>query len=158
MKRQIFAVVLVAAMSIVLSGGECAGGSNSDFYSASLRPGHEVPPVADAGQNGDASVYLSEGDRSMTVTITTNINSPGKLTAAHLHLGAAGTNGGVLFDIGGPDGTRFSRTRAAEDMNAVGTVDTWEEFLVELKAGNVYVNVHTTDNPAGEIRGQLGRS
>jgi hypothetical protein len=43
-------------------------------------------------------------------------------------------------------------------MNAVGTVNTWEEFLVELKAGNVYVNVHTTDNPAGEIRGQLGRS
>src|SRR5258706_13799474 len=29
--------------------------------------------------------------------------------------------------------------------------------LESLKNGNLYVNVHTTANPGGEIRGQIGR-
>jgi len=32
---------------------------------------------------------------------------------------------------------------------------TLRDLLNEIKDGNAYVNVHTTQNPAGEIRGQL---
>jgi hypothetical protein len=28
----------------------------------------------------------------------------------------------------------------------------WDEFLTELRAGMIYANVHTSANPAGEIR------
>ncbi len=154
MKKLILISALLGAMTFILSGSECAGENNATYF-ADLRPGHEVPPVTDAGQNGRAEIFVNEADRTIEASVTTNINTPGKLTAAHLHLGAAGSNGGVLFDLGAPVGSGFERTLQDEDMSAVGTVDTWNEFLTELKAGNVYVNVHTTDNPSGEIRGQL---
>ncbi len=156
MKKLLIVTAMTAVMSFALTGAECA---SSDFrnYSASLRPGHEVPPVADAGQNGNATVSVETNLETVAVTVTTNINTPGKLTAAHLHLGAANANGGVLFNLGTPTGTGFQRDFTSADMSAVGTVDTWAEFLAELEAGNVYVNVHTTDNPSGEIRGQLER-
>ena len=40
--------------------------------------------------------------------------------------------------------------------NAIsGTLDTLAPFLADLKAGNIYLNVHTEKNPNGEIRGQV---
>jgi len=41
--------------------------------------------------------------------------------------------------------------RAAQGINS------WEDFVQALLLGNTYVNVHSTANPGGEIRGQLTR-
>jgi hypothetical protein len=153
MKKLILISALMGAMSLVLSGAECAGDGNETF-TASLAPGNEVPPLPNAGQSGTAVVVINEDDRTLRATVTTNLD-PSKVTSAHLHLGAAGSNGGVLFNLGSPIGSGFERSATDADLTAVGTVDTWAEFIAEVKAGNVYVNVHTTDNPAGEVRGQL---
>ena len=32
-----------------------------------------------------------------------------------------------------------------------------DQLIADIRAGNAYVNVHTTANPGGEIRGQLRR-
>ena len=32
---------------------------------------------------------------------------------------------------------------------------TWSLLLDPMRHGNTYVNVHTTGNPAGELRGQI---
>jgi hypothetical protein len=36
-----------------------------------------------------------------------------------------------------------------------GTATISEKIVAQLEAGKTYVNVHTTKNPAGEIRGQV---
>ena len=36
-----------------------------------------------------------------------------------------------------------------------GSADITDEQISELEAGKYYVNVHTEQNPDGEIRGQL---
>jgi hypothetical protein len=47
---------------------------------------------------------------------------------------------------------------AAADLIQFGTPTvpfTWDNFITNLRAGTLYVNIHTTDAPTGLIRGQL---
>ncbi len=64
-------------------------------------------------------------------------------TAAHIHSGSKGTNGGVLFEI-------VLQQNIANQIIAVTGND-----VLQIEAGNTYVNVHTEDFPSGEIRGQV---
>ena len=81
---------------------------------------------------------------------------------AHLHCAPAGQNGSVVvflfglipggFDVDG-DLAEFTFTEANITNFACG--ETLEELAAEMQSGNVYANVHTVDNPGGEVRGQL---
>jgi CHRD domain len=68
--------------------------------------------------------------------------------AAHIHKGAAGTNGPVVvpFTAPGADGT--SSGCATADASIV-------DDILANRSG-YYVNVHTKEHPAGAIRAQLG--
>lgn len=65
-------------------------------------------------------------------------------TAAHLHLGAPGRAGPV----------RLTLCTRCKVRNA-GTARIGSGLSNAIKAGRVYVNVHTARNPAGEVRAQL---
>ena len=88
------------------------------------------------------------------------------VTASHIHVGAAGTNGPVIIPFftdqplfSSPHGckTLAEGTRTAADLNtkASPTITSWDDFVKALLSDNTYVNVHTKANPMGEIRGQL---
>src|SRR2546426_12493734 len=68
-------------------------------------------------------------------------------TAAHIH-GPADTNGmaGVLQPLTGTLGTSGTLT---------GTLVLPQNQLGYLMDGLIYGNIHTTNNPGGEIRGQI---
>jgi CHRD domain len=68
--------------------------------------------------------------------------------AAHIHKGAAGTNGPVVvpFDAPGADGTSSGCATAAASL---------VDDILANRSG-YYVNVHTKEHPAGAIRAQLG--
>jgi hypothetical protein len=68
--------------------------------------------------------------------------------AAHIHKGAAGTNGPVVvpFDAPGADGTSSGCATAAATLI---------DDILANRSG-YYVNVHTKEHPAGAIRAQLG--
>jgi hypothetical protein len=70
-------------------------------------------------------------------------------TAAHIHQGAAGVSGPVLIPLQGGLGVT-----AGQWTVPAGTVLTTDQ-LTALRANLLYVNIHTGNNPAGEIRGQL---
>ncbi len=88
------------------------------------------------------------------------------LTMAHLHLGAAGQNGPVVVNLLPADfeagslsarrlASRLSGEITAGDLVGPLTGQPLDALIAEIQAGNVYVNIHTAQNPAGEIRGQL---
>ena len=77
--------------------------------------------------------------------VARNVTLP--TTAAHIHKGAAGTNGPVVvpFNAPGADGT--STGCATADAALISDI-------LANRAG-YYVNVHTKEHPAGAIRSQL---
>lgn len=109
-------------------------------YQAQLSGTQEVPPKQSGG-TGTAMATL-DGDK-LTYEVTYSGLS-GPATAAHIHGPAeAGANAGVLIPFANP----------ASPIK--GTATLTAQQLTDLKAGKEYVNVHTQQNPAGEIRGQL---
>jgi hypothetical protein len=106
----------------------------------------EVPPV-DTDAGGRAVLALS--DDATTLYNRVMVSDIEDITAAHIHLGEPGTNGGVIFPLYTGSGT-FDPDNPISGMIAVE-----DEHVLDLAAGNYYVNVHTTGHPGGEIRGQV---
>ncbi len=88
------------------------------------------------------------GDR-LTITARFSGLSSG-VTAAHVHNAPVARRGGVAFaiDIG-------EATTAASEI--VDTVTLTEDQIAELRGERYYVQIHTENNPGGELRGWLLR-
>jgi len=84
-----------------------------------------------------------------------NVIAGGALGPIHLHQGGAGQNGDILVAF--PFGATYQHEAngfllTVEDLDISAVYDT---FIAEANEGNVYFNIHTNENPGGEIRGQL---
>ncbi|HEY7793059.1 MAG TPA: CHRD domain-containing protein [Gaiellaceae bacterium] len=108
----------------------------------------EVPkPKGNAGRATGAFRYTLTKTGS-TTALTWRLSFArltGRAVAAHIHLGARGKAGGVALALCGP--CRSGATGRVANVNA--------SLLTALQSGRTYVNVHTPQNAAGEIRGQL---
>ena len=105
-----------------------------------LSGANEVPPVTTSA-SGDGTISIADdGTVSGSVT-TTGVQG----TAAHIHMGAAGTNGPVIVPF----------TKEGDTYKAPAGVKLNADQLKAFKDGGLYVNVHSASNPNGEIRGQL---
>jgi hypothetical protein len=122
--------------------------------------GAEVVPAVTTSATGSATFTVDPtGTRVHFVLEVSNISD---VTASRLHEGKPGTNGsGVLILYPGPtqEGP-FSGVLAGGNFNAsalIGSLSgkTIADFVALLESGQAYVNVGTTTNPAGEIRGQV---
>jgi hypothetical protein len=130
------------------------------FY-AELTSAQEVPAVTvPTNASGDAVVFVNDAGNLTYEIYVVDIQN---VTAAHIHLGMPGEAGPVVvtlfmgdFSTDG-DGTGTLATGEITDADLSGDLEgmTLGNLLAEMEAGNAYVNVHTTDNPSGEIRGQL---
>jgi hypothetical protein len=99
-----------------------------------------------AAVNSKAKGTVTGGFNPTTKILTVTINySDMTPTAWHIHKGAVGVAGPVVFDLG----TSFSSpaTLVSPALSADQEAD--------LKAGLYYVNIHSKISPSGEIRGQL---
>ncbi len=122
-------------------GGEIRGQIGRIVRVAVLSGASEVPPVA-TNATGNAIVAVHPQTRAITGTANyTGVTA----SAAHIHTGAAGTNGPVT--IGLTLGTNSATLPASTTLT--------EAQFADLITGNHYVNVHSSANPGGELRGQL---
>ncbi|HYM52282.1 MAG TPA: CHRD domain-containing protein [Candidatus Dormibacteraeota bacterium] len=112
---------------------------------ATLEGGDAEDPPGDPDGSGTASITIDPAtDEVCWDLTTTNIADA---VVSHIHVGAAGANGGVVvpLDVDGFSGSSEGCvTDAAADLEAI----------LANPAG-FYVNVHTADYQAGAIRGQL---
>jgi CHRD domain len=111
-------------------------------FKASLTGKSEVPPNAATGTGTVTATYDTDSKKLTWKGSYSGLTGPA--TAAHLHGPApAGKNAGVMIPIN-PHGPSFEGSATLTDAQAKALMD-----------GDLYVNVHTAANKAGEIRGQL---
>jgi hypothetical protein len=128
------------------------------FY-AEMSPDQETHQV-ESSADGDAIFFVNEDDQ---LAFDLTVNSIANVQAAHIHLGMPGEDGPVVaFVFDGSFSTDASGTGTLSsgvltDSDLLGPLEgaTLANLIAEMEAGNAYVNVHTEQNPDGEIRGQL---
>jgi len=132
----------VGAVALLVAG--CAQPMSSQTPSGSnvtLTGAQEVPPVATAATGSGTITVLM--DRSVSGTVSTSGVAG---TAAHIHLAAPGQNGPVIVPL----------NKTGENLWAVPDSIRLNDSQYEAyRLGNLYINVHSAANPAGEIRGQV---
>jgi hypothetical protein len=125
--------------------------------------GGEETPVINTGMVGTAEVSVDVANREVAVTLIV-FNVPTATTAGHIHVGPAGIAGPVVLNfppaVVGRTGD-FAMTFRLGERDFVARpaqgINTLDDMLQAIVNGNSYVNIHTTQNPGGEIRGQLKR-
>ena len=130
---------VILAAAIALAASAC---SPTVPVTAQLNGAQEVPPTASAGTGVfNGTLNPSTGTLSYTMTY---VNLTGPATMAHLHGPAApGQNAPIIVP--------FQVTPSPISGNVTLT----GQMTQDLLAGRVYANIHTAQNPGGEIRGQV---
>ena len=154
------ATLLVLAFAV--SGLISPVSAQQQKFTAKLAGNNEVPPVKSAG-TGVASFQLSADGKSLDYQLNvTKINS---VMGAHIHAGKEGQNGPVVAGLFNPT-MSGPATGAVNGQLSKGTIKSADltgpmggkqlsDLVNLLKTGGGYVNVHTTQNQNGEIRGQV---
>ncbi len=137
-------------------GGEIRGQvlvNNGSSAFANMDSIQEIPaPAGQVPGKGTGSFWLNSAGTALNYSVTVNGLS-GPLLAGHFHDAAAGTAGGVVKTLSFVNSTAtgtWSSTDASQPFS--------DSMLTEFLDGRLYVNVHTSANPGGEIRGQVMRS
>jgi Cu/Zn superoxide dismutase len=93
-------------------------------------------------RTGFAICVLNSDSTELSLHIEHNIDIA-DLTAGHIHSAPKCSNGGVVYSLG-------SLTSPITEVWTISPTD-----VQTLLDGNLYINLHTVTNPAGEIRGQI---
>lgn len=139
-------------------------------YGTRLTPGAQVPGVVvPTTASGYASLVLNDDRSQLSVDMSfTRFSSPNLF--AHIHCCAPATgNGPFAIDfVGFPVGTLTGSYSRTFDLNSLATfgggfvaanggslASVRDAFLTGFEGGQAYVNIHSTLNPGGEVRGQI---
>jgi hypothetical protein len=170
-------VLLIAAVGVMLSVAVVAQAPESFAepldadvnFAAKLQGKNEVPALASFARGTFTAVLAADLSE---ISWTLEYEGVEDVAQAHIHLGQAGVNGGIMLFLcsnlgNGPAGTQacpagsgtLSGTSTGVDIVGPGAqgVAAGNFFLFQrgLRQGVAYANVHSTTFPGGEIRGQL---
>ena len=110
---------------------------------ANLTGAQETPAVT-TNATGLGSFTLSQNLEKLKFRVAfAGLSSA--VTGAHFHTGAVGASGPVVVSL-----LTYVTGNVLE-----GEITPTVAFLTALSQGQIYINIHTTNNPNGEIRGQL---
>jgi hypothetical protein len=104
---------------------------------------NEVPAASSSG-SGFARFTFNDQTRELTYAVWLRGLSSNQVTASHIHRAPPGVAGPPVYTLA-----------TAPFDSIAGSITLTEADVADLKAGNFYVNIHSTGNPAGFARGQL---
>jgi len=166
--------VLIVGLSILAVG--CGSDSSpiapsqatttTSTFTVPLSPANEVPAItnADASGSGTAIIALTvtkDGAGNITSASAnfqisvTGFPAGTRVTDAHIHNAAAGSNGGIVVSVGLTSGElAITNGGGSITKNGINVPADRAAAILNNRASH-YFNVHTALNPDGAIRGQL---
>jgi CHRD domain-containing protein len=135
-------------------------GVTEQQFTAKLFGDMEVPPIeTNATGLAEFRPILNEN----TVTYTLNVTDIDNVTAAHIHSGKHVQNGPIIVTLFKPNtptpkmvsGLLSEGDITASDLKGPLAGKQLSDLLRSMHSMGVYVNIHTTQYPNGEIRGQI---
>ncbi len=130
-------------------------------FFARLRGSSEVPPVS-TNASGRFFARVSRDGRSIRFRLI--VEDIRNAVEAHIHVGGRRENGPVVVFLAGPLSRPVSVRRGVvtgtitrDDLVGPLSGRSLGALIREMRSGNAYVNVHTTQNRNGEVRGQISR-
>ncbi|GAA0239589.1 CHRD domain-containing protein [Haladaptatus pallidirubidus] len=178
-RRDVLKVVGTGTVASVGLGAQSTGAHMENcndkkrtvFSAGKLSGAQEVPPVKTKGQGAAIFKFADHGDGPHIhyVLLVAQVEN---VTQAHIHLGQKGENGDVVTFLFGQKNEQGKFVGALDQgvtengVLATGSITAADlvgplagkplSALVEaMRSRNTYVNVHTEQNPPGEIRGQI---
>jgi hypothetical protein len=169
MKTRVFVAVVAA---VALSGLVITKSLKADderlrtVFRAHMVGAHETPAISTAGS---AHLVLRIDDDTQTIDFSMSYAGleGGTIGASHVHFGQPNVAGGVSFFFCGggskpacpPAPATITGTVVAADVigpkgQGIQPGD-FDKIVAAIRAGLAYANMHTTQFPSGEIRGQL---
>lgn len=136
-------ILLVILSGIILLSASCKKDDKSTIttFKAVINGAAETPVNASVA-TGTATLTFDTDTKIFNVVVT---YSGVTAVAAHIHKGEVGVAGSVIFGFVAPLTSPIDYTSPALDATQEA----------DLNANQYYVNIHSTQYPGGEIRGQL---
>jgi hypothetical protein len=170
--QRLSAVFVVVAAGLTCSDDDGVSPRFTELFTtpAGLAGAAERPTPVTSGASGD---FIAEVRDTATIggkkdslavirfeLVVGNINGA---TGAHIHAGGPDVAGPVMvFLFNGPTtGSGFSGILASAEITRASAFNgafNMDSVLTRMRNGTAYVNVHTSANPGGEIRGQIQRN
>ena len=169
------AVLVLALATFAACGSKTPAAPSSNpnqvKFTAALLPSNEVPAITDAEASGRGTGTVTLNltkDAAGTITAVTadfnlDVNSfPAgtPITAAHIHPGAAGVNGGVMVSMGLGTGeivlvtgTQTGISKKGQTNGGTFTPAQAQDMINNPQ--NYYFNIHSQLHSGGVARGQL---
>jgi hypothetical protein len=146
--RTLRRVIMLAALASGITSAQLAfmetACADTVALKADLEPSSEVPPRVSHG-HGMLNATFDTSTHALQWTITYE-GLGSATTAAHFHGPApVGQNAKVQIPI--------QKNALASPIS--GSAQLTEQQVTDLMAGQWYFNIHTVQNPMGEIRGQI---
>jgi hypothetical protein len=142
-------------------------------FRADMNGYEETPAVSSAGV-GTFRAQIARNADEITYTLTYGGQFNGSVTQAHIHLGQEGVAGGISVWLcannppitNAPAGTQTcpqtgTITGTITPADVVGPASQgiatgeFAKLVRAMRAGVTYANIHSSSQPAGEIRGQI---
>ncbi len=163
---------VVAALTLVLAFVTLTAAAGSSFTMKTRLTGFEEVPSISTPARGS---FRATADGDSIDYVLTYSGIPTAVTQSHIHFGQPGVAAGISIFLcsnlgNGPAGTPACPTPGGTVTGTLTAAQVvgpsaqgiaageFSEIIAAIRAGYGYVNVHSTQYPPGEIRGQLRTS
>lgn len=132
--------------------------ADQDNFLAVATPSQEVTFDPTVGTPKPACIATMRYDGSNALHFALDCSNIVAVTQAHIHVGSAKEEGGVLAALFGDDnGIDIRKGRLTDGTLQRADLDegVFDQIIQAAKTDGAYINVHTKTNPRGEVRGQV---